>query len=132
MADAIRQRDGRPFAWGSADCAIFACDVVKAVSGADPATGLRGQYSDQDGALRTLYAYAGGGLEAAAAKACAELGWREIEPAAACDGDMGIVSSPDGPSLAVAWGWCWVAQGHEGLVHINGLENARLAWAVAR
>lgn len=54
----INERLRRPFAWGSNDCALFAADAVEAVTGVDPAAGLRGMSVRQ--ALR--YVESAGGI----------------------------------------------------------------------
>lgn len=132
LADYIRASSGAPFSYGRADCGLWAAGAVQAVCGVDPAEPFRGAYGDGDSAIRALHAFAGGGLEAAAAKICAGHGWREVAPTEACDGDLGIIPGADGPSMAVCFGWDWVAQGREGLVHVSDLAHARRAWAVAR
>lgn len=38
----VHERARVPFAWGSNDCALFAADAVRAITGHDPAAGLRG------------------------------------------------------------------------------------------
>ena len=44
-----------PFSWdGGNDCAMFAADCVKAMTGNDPAAGFRGRYKSPDGALRAI------------------------------------------------------------------------------
>lgn len=49
----------RPFAPGTHDCVLMACDWVKARTGTDPAAAWRGRYADRRGALRII-AQAGG------------------------------------------------------------------------
>lgn len=50
----IAQWEARPFAWGVSDCAIFGADVVKAVTGNDPAASYRGKYKTLGGGLRAV------------------------------------------------------------------------------
>lgn len=50
-----------PFAWGTNDCAIFAADAVKAITGADIAEDFRGQYHDEAGAFELIAAVTGAG-----------------------------------------------------------------------
>ena len=49
----ITERLHTPFAWGRNDCALFAADNVLALTGVDPAFGLRGHASARQ-AARTL------------------------------------------------------------------------------
>lgn len=43
-----RERVG-DFRWGRSDCATFACDGIKAMTGVDPMARLRGTYTENDG-----------------------------------------------------------------------------------
>lgn len=49
----IAERLRAPFAWGTNDCALFAADNVRALTGFDPAFGLRAHRSARQ-AARTL------------------------------------------------------------------------------
>lgn len=44
----------RPFRWGSFDCCLFAANVVREMTGTDPAAAYRGQYHTMLGAARVL------------------------------------------------------------------------------
>lgn len=44
----------KPFAYGDHDCALFAAGAVLAMTGIDPAAGLRGKYKTLGGGLRRL------------------------------------------------------------------------------
>jgi hypothetical protein len=46
----IESARGKKFAWGSFDCALFACDCILAMTGEDLAAAYRGKYSDEAGA----------------------------------------------------------------------------------
>lgn len=59
LAALITERRAQPFVWGVHDCCLFAADVVKAMTGHDPAAPYRGTYSTQEGAAKVL-ANAGG------------------------------------------------------------------------
>lgn len=48
----ISERMSQPFVWGVNDCALFAADAVKAITGVDLADGLRGHCTAHQ-ALRT-------------------------------------------------------------------------------
>lgn len=50
----IERNTARPFVWGEFDCALFACDCVREMTGADLASEFRGQYKSARGALRLI------------------------------------------------------------------------------
>lgn len=54
LAEALAAAKDTPFAWGSHDCALFAADVVLAITGADHGAVFRGRYRTANGAARAL------------------------------------------------------------------------------
>lgn len=54
LADTIEAARGRPFSWGSHDCATFASDCALAVVGRDLNGSARGAYASRLGAARYL------------------------------------------------------------------------------
>lgn len=54
MAAEIERQHSMPFAYGTHDCCIFAADVVRAMTGFDPADGIRATYSSAAEAARIL------------------------------------------------------------------------------
>lgn len=112
----------RPFEWGSFDCCLFAADAVLAVTGHDPAADLRATYSTEAGAARVLRRH-GGVAGVAAARA-----GREVSPALAQPGDVGLSHhNPELPALAV-WGGCaWHQAGAVGL-EVVPAESVARAW----
>ena len=52
----------KPFEWGSHDCALFAADCVKAMTGVDPAEAYRGKYDTAHGAAQALREHGAGTL----------------------------------------------------------------------
>jgi hypothetical protein len=119
----IADRMGQPFTWGAQDCCLFAADCAVIVGGADPASGLRGTYSDAASALRTLDSI--GGIEGAGARFGAP-----IRPLMALTGDVGLVPCGDRESLAVCAGSVWLAPAAAGLAAMP-FDAARMAWRVA-
>lgn len=119
----ISARRGAPFAWGTNDCALFACDCAIAVTGSDPADGLRGQYKTDQGATRLMKR--NGGMEAIADS---RLGDR-IAPLMAQVGDVGMIYMEGRPMLAVCVGSHWLAPGPDGLVAMP-ISAASTAWRV--
>jgi hypothetical protein len=53
LARGIGERRNAPFDWGAVDCGLVSADLVKAMTGEDPAAPLRG-YRTRFGALRAL------------------------------------------------------------------------------
>ncbi len=49
----------KTFRYGTHDCCLFAADLVKAMTGWDPAESMRGTYHDQLGAWRVLRNFGG-------------------------------------------------------------------------
>ena len=103
-----------PFAWGSRDCALWAADVVQAVTGVDVAADLRGRYATARGAL--LVIRQAGGLQGLAAARLA--GPAPLQ--ALADGDVVLLqphaATQHRGALAVHCRGQIVAQGADGLV----------------
>lgn len=51
---AINRRRDVIFEWGRADCALFASDILQAMTGIDPAEWFRGEYDTESGAYKAL------------------------------------------------------------------------------
>jgi hypothetical protein len=121
----IEMRKTEPFSWGVNDCCLWAADAVMAMTGHDPAAGIRGTYSTARGAALALRRI--GGMAGAGARCGAE-----IPPLCAQVGDVGIVSSDDSPreSGAVCIGEHWLVVVKRGLGLVE-LHAARKAWRVA-
>lgn len=104
-----------PFAWGQSDCAIFAADAIRAITGDDIAAGYRGAYSDAAGAVLTLQE---AGFIDLAEMAAAHL--PEIEPIMAQAGDIVALQSPEtGWTLGVVIGERVIGRDVNGLVTID-------------
>lgn len=88
---AILEWEGRPFAWGTADCATFAAAIVEAVTGADVLARWRGLYQCHLGARARLKARRVT-LADAISEALAPVGGARIDPRAARVGDVGITA----------------------------------------
>lgn len=117
----VQERQHTRFSFGAHDCSLWACDVVEAVTGHDPAADLRGTYSDEEGAEAVMQA--GGGL---AAMACARFG-QEIAPLMAAVGDVGLIDTDRGPALAACNGGTWMVASAFGLAHVPTARVLR-AW----
>jgi hypothetical protein len=101
-----------PFVWGSNDCALFAADGIKAITGIDIAADFRGQYTTQLGALAAIKKITGGSTVADAAAYCAAknpLFVKLEHPLMAQRGDLVIATNGDGGPIA-------------GLIHLTGSQ----------
>ena len=56
---AIQHQRGEPFQWGTLDCAIFAANIHKDLTGNDYAESVRGSYRTGWGALRLIVEHDG-------------------------------------------------------------------------
>lgn len=125
LAAHTRAAMARPHAWGSHDCALFAADGVRAMTGEDLAAEFRGTYADEDGARRVL-----------ASLGCADVGdlagryLPEIDPPQARRGDVVMIEGKYGPFLAIVDGRTAVGPSRRGLEHAP-MTAALRAWRVA-
>src|SRR5690606_16299333 len=84
----------RPFEWGKFDCCLFAADVIRALTGLDPAADLRGRYRTALGAKRIVNRE-GGSLAALAERRFAPLGIAPLKgPKFARRGDILLLQVP--------------------------------------
>ncbi len=123
----ITERLRAPFAWGSNDCALFAADNVLALTGVDPAFGLRSHASARQ-AARSLRQH--GGL---AALVDLHLG-SSCNAAQAVQGDVVMVPMNTESGGRLALGVCLSAEfaagpGAFGLLQTS-MANAVCAWRV--
>jgi len=127
--EAVREA---PFRWGTNDCALFACDVVEAMTGLDLAADFRGRYRSQAGAGVVLKRACGGGLEALVEARAAEHGIAEVPVAFAQRGDVVLLDSEAGPALGICLGAsAALPRADQGFASID-MAAARRAWAVGR
>jgi len=54
LHEEIESARRKQFQWGVFDCALFACDCVRAMTGVDPAVEFRGKYADEAGAEQMM------------------------------------------------------------------------------
>jgi hypothetical protein len=120
----IAQRRAAPFAWGQNDCALFAADCVRAITGQDPAPpGLR-LHKTKKQALRALERH--GGLHSIATRALGQ----PVPASQAGVGDVVLVKVGRRDALAVCNGGTAFGPSARGLVAV-GMDTATLAWRVA-
>ena len=119
LSQLIVQRSKQPFQWGSSDCAMWAFDCVRDMTGRDPAPDLRGAYSTAREAMRLLRAEGGW------AAVCAARIGPSVPLADVLDGDVVLIDAStcrdemaDVGALGVMWRTWAVAQGASGLVQV--------------
>jgi hypothetical protein len=121
----VRERRGKPFAWGSHDCALFAADCVEALTGERLLPNMRGYSTAKDALLLIEKA---GGLRGIA---CHALGGF-IAPKLARPGDL-VLLAVEGDHFPEALGVCngstALAQGERGVVAVP-MAKAVAAWRV--
>lgn len=124
--DAVR---ATPFAWGSHDCCMFACSVISATTGVDPAKDLRGAYHTRLGAARALKRP--GGVEGIAEERTAKHGFAELpSPAFAQRGDLVLADTAnEGPALGICVGAFAAFAAPVGLA-FRKINECRRAWRV--
>jgi hypothetical protein len=126
LAELFRQAQTQTFAWGSFDCALFACDCVWVQTGKDPAAAFRGTYSTE------AEANALGSLSAIAETVAAQFGLAEIAPGHAGRGDIVLIQNQTAQgALAVVdfSGAYAVCPGSRGLIRVRRHRWQR-AWRV--
>ena len=129
---AIEDARDEPFAWGTNDCALFACNVIRDITGVDFADEFRGRYDDRRGAIRVLNEIAGLGLEALADHLADREGIAEVPVAFAQRGDVVLMDTATGPALGICIGGeVATPQENAGLAFVP-VATARRAWALAR
>ena len=125
IAASIETAMGRDMQWGVDDCSLWPCNTIARTGHADFAAPLRG-YHCRFGAARALKKFAGAGLIEAALKLAAQHGLAQ-----ACRpfrGDLiGIVMSPQRPSLALFWRGKWVARSQTGITYLPAVSGV-IAW----
>lgn len=112
-----------PYEWGTHDCVTVAADWVLALRGVDPIADIRGQWTDESGAMAVLEAQ--GGLIAAM-----DARFTRTPKAMAGRGDLLLVKDAAGqPSLAICVGAHGWAPGAEEAI-LTPMRLVTLAWTV--
>lgn len=125
LAQAVEAARDLPFAWGSHDCATWAFDVVRDLSGgADYAAQWRGRYTTALGSHRILRKLGWASLEAGGR---ALLGDPLATPLLAQRGDM-VLGGAD-PAFGICIGARAAFVGPEGLTFVP-LSACHLAWRI--
>jgi len=118
LDDYIEAAGKRRWRYGDVDCTLFAADWAMAITGKDPAEGIRGTYSTaaEANAIVDLH----GGAVAFVGGCLAGIGWRAVQNPE--DGDIGIINTLAGSDVAVFrdvpaihQGGLWLARGLRGI-----------------
>ncbi len=133
----IESRRNQPFAWGSNDCCLFACDAVLAMTGEDLAADFRRKYSDARGAIQVLRDFLKGIgddaplVEALAVRVARIREIKEIAPRFAQRGDVVLFEDAHGETLGLVSlsGDDILAPGESELVRIP-ISSALRAWRI--
>lgn len=128
LADlAAHQRVGNttPFVLGKMDCSLWAADWVLRQIGVDPAAAWRGAYGTEREYMRLLLAE--GGLVRVAARGMRRIGARQIAPADARPGDIGIIVTERGPALAIRGQLAWMAKTGD---QLSTTPDASFVWRI--
>ena len=99
LHEAIEATRREPFRWGERDCALFAADCIKAMTGHDLGFGFRGGYEDAPGAMKALRRAGFDDLPSLAASF-----FEEIHPVRAGVGDIAAIEMAEGWALGVYGG----------------------------
>lgn len=124
LIDALQKRLQSPFEWSVNDCATFAFDVRRAITGEDAAAAWRGRYSDLTAGLRLMRRLGWADYEA---MATALLGTALPGVLHAQRGD--IVLGPDLSGFAVVTGRTVVGMSPDGPTSL-ALRDCARAWRV--
>ena len=122
----IKDAQSATFVWGSNDCALFACDCIKAITGVDRAANFRGRYKTRKGALASLKKIEG--VETLPQLADKYLGER-IALSHARRGDIVLISVDSNNMLGVVAGSGAVFLTLEG-IRVVSLQECICAWTV--
>lgn len=109
-------RMATPFAWGTQDCASFACDAVVAMIGVDPMAKWRGTYATEVEAAAIIES--AGGLEVLMRSGADAVGLRECNPRFVQRGDIALVEIGNDLMMAVVL---------VGKVAVAGLDRVQFA-----
>lgn len=111
------------FTWGKDDCCTFVCDIALADKGMDLMASLRGSYHNREGARA---AWGDGGFVACVQGLAAQSGLIRVD--FPFDGaDLGLVTTPMGPVLAVFLDGSWFGRSESGFFRFPR-GSGFLAW----
>jgi len=121
----------RPFFYGRFDCALFAADWGRELTGLDGAADLRGRYRTALGCARVLKRE--GGLTAVVARCATTIGF--VAVSSPCAGDVAVIAArtPAGDDLACALALAagrWAALSTRGVCVLGAHTHALHVWGL--
>lgn len=127
LADYVREREQKPFAWGTHDCIMFACGAIEAITGHDPAHHWRGTYGNAFQAAHIFRAW--GGFEEMIATIAGGEGYDEQPITMARRGDLVLLHEGRHPAAGVCLGVFSAFTGPKHLIMVKTATCSR-AWRV--
>lgn len=115
-----------PYRVGSHDCALFALDVVEAITGVDYGEPVRGRYSTEVGSYRTIKRIGGAGLREAVS---AILSADPVDRPALRKGDVVLYQDERGDHLGIHTGARAVVLGPDGIAWVP-MDQIAEGWRV--
>jgi len=119
----------RPFAWGAHDCALFAADAIRAMTGIDPAHDWRGRYHGMRAAVRLKRRSGCTDWLHLFRTQAARWGLPDIAPDRAQRGDVVALALPNDPVIGICVGARIAAPGWHGLLFLSR-DPALDAWHI--
>lgn len=113
IAEEIKNLQSTPFSWGDKDCCLAVADIIKAFTGEDLVEEFRGRYKTARGSLMALKRYGQGSIRATVDKKLPSI---PVDQAGR--GDIGIVKTEAGESLAILFSNQVWAMTYEGMVDL--------------
>lgn len=113
--DSVRRSS---FVYGELDCALFAAGAVQAMTGEDPAEGMRGAYHSHEEGIEVLNS--NGYLDHIDAAAAM---FQSISPAQAQHGDLVLIETGEGLGFGVIGGGRIFAMGTRGLMSFSWADE---------
>ncbi|AHI61254.1 hypothetical protein vBVpaS1601_29 [Vibrio phage vB_VpaS_1601] len=124
IADQIKEHSNIPFEWGKKDCCLAVADIVNLYAGFDIAEDFRGKYKTLLGSKRALKTYGQGDI-----KSTIDTMMTEIPVEEAGRGDLALVKTEAGESLAILFSTRAWAMGENGMVALT-MDKVICTWRV--
>jgi hypothetical protein len=123
LAEFLTSKQWEPLKWGKHDCCLFVCDCLKEITGDDPGHWFRGKYRSESGAYKLLTKYSklkrkDNALLRTVEMICKEFGYEKIEIPLRQNGDVCIVKTEAGLSLAICFNGQAVVTAPESLLYL--------------
>lgn len=126
LTDVLDDYKSEPWTWGRSDCAHFAGDCVRAITGRDPLGAFRGNYTSRLEAWARLRYWKHKTFEATVAAVMADLGCPEGVPECSMVGDVGFT---DMGVLCVRFPVGFIARGEDAQFHkVRAVRSWCVAW----